>query len=194
MADDYADVELVADATVERVATAVLLATLAGVLAQVSIPLPGGVPFSLQPFAVFAAGLVLGPLWGGFALLVYLVAGLAGAPVFSNLGAGLGYLAGPTGGFLVGFVVAALVIGAVAHRQLEPRPIADLRVSIVAVALLVGLVPIYAIGLPWFASVQGWSLARAGTVLAPFAAGDLLKAAITVGLVRGRDTVLGRLA
>jgi biotin transport system substrate-specific component len=194
MADDYADVELVPDATVERVATAGLLAALAAVLAQVSIPLPGGIPFSLQPFAVFFAGLLLGPIWGGFALLVYLAAGLAGVPVFSNFGAGLGYLAGPTGGFLIGFLLAAVGIGALAHRRLRPRSVPAIGVPTVAVALTLGLVPIYAVGLPWFASVQGWSLARAGAFLAPFAVGDLLKVAITVGLVRASGDLLGRVA
>jgi len=194
MTDDYADVELVGEATVGRVGTAALLAALTAVLAQVSIQLPGGVPFSLQPFGVFFAGLLLGPLWGGFAMLSYLLAGLAGAPVFSTLGAGIGYLAGPTGGFLVGFLLAAVLIGGVAHRRLTPRPLTELGLPTVTLALLVGLIPIYAVGLPWFAAVQGWSLARAAAFLAPFAVGDLLKVAITVGVVRGSDELPARVA
>ncbi len=185
MAATDGDVDLVSEAGVERLAAAVLLAALTAVLAQASIQLPGGIPFSFQPFAVFFAGLLLGPLWGGFALSIYLLAGIAGAPVFSNLGAGLGYLAGPTGGFLVGFLLAAVAIGAVAHRRLQPRPMADIGVPLVTIALLAGLVPVYAVGVPWFGSVQGWSVVRAGTFLAPFLLGDLLKVAITVGIVRG---------
>jgi biotin transport system substrate-specific component len=185
MAETYGDVDLVSEAGVERLASAVLLAALTAVLAQASIQLPGGIPFSFQPFAVFFAGLLLGPLWGGFALTVYFLAGIAGAPVFSNLGAGFGYLAGPTGGFLVGFLLAAVLIGGVAHRRLQPRPVADLDVAVTTVALVAGLVPIYAVGVPWFASVQGWSIARAGTFLVPFLLGDLLKVVITVGIVRG---------
>lgn len=185
MAATDGDVDLVSEAGVERLAAAVLLAALTAVLAQASIQLPGGIPFSFQPFAVFFAGLLLGPLWGGFALSIYLLAGIAGAPVFSNLGAGLGYLAGPTGGFLVGFLLAAVAIGAVAHRRFQPRPMADIGVPLVTIALLAGLVPVYAVGVPWFGSVQGWSVVRAGTFLAPFLLGDLLKVAITVGIVRG---------
>lgn len=182
---EYEDVELVPRVTVEHVVGAALFAALTAALSQLSVPLPGGVPFSLQPFAVFLAGLVLGPLWGGFALLVYLVAGVAGAPVFSNGAAGVGYVLGPTGGFLLGFLVAAVVIGAVAHRGIEPRPPQTLSVPASALAVLAGLALVYAVGLPWFAAVQGLSLSRAATALAPLAATDLVKAAISVGLVRG---------
>ncbi|MFB6311877.1 MAG: biotin transporter BioY [Salinirussus sp.] len=190
MAETYDDVDLVSAVSAERLATAVLLAALTAVLAQLSIQLPGGIPFSLQPFGVFFAGLLLGPLWGGFALVVYLLAGIAGAPVFSNLGAGLGYLAGPTGGFLVGFLIAAVVIGAVAHRRLQPRSASELSVPDMLVGLLVGLVALYAVGTPWFATVQGWSIVRAGVFLVPFLIGDLIKVVITVGAVRGGSDLL----
>lgn len=190
MTETYDDVDLVSEASAEHIATAVLLAALTAVLAQVSIPLPGGIPFSFQPFGVFFAGLLLGPLWGGFALLVYLLAGIAGAPVFSNLGAGLGYLAEPTGGFLVGFLLAAIVIGAVAHRRLRPRSASELDAPIMLGALLVGLVPLYAVGLPWFAAVQDWSLVRAAALLGPLFVVDLLKALVTVGALRSSAELL----
>jgi len=183
MSQEFDSVALVPDSTVRHLTGAVLLAALTGVLAQVSVPLPGGIPFSLQPFAVFFAGLLLGPLWGGFAMLLYLLVGLAGAPVFSNAGAGLGYVLGPTGGFLVGFLVAATVAGGVAHRSVEPKPFARLSVPGSVAALLIALVPIYGVGVPWFAWVQGWELVRAGAFMAPFLVGDLLKVAITVGVV-----------
>jgi biotin transport system substrate-specific component len=185
MAETHDDVELVSEAGVEHLATAVLLAALTAVLAQASIQLPGGIPLSFQPFGVFFAGLLLGPLWGGFTLVVYLLAGIAGAPVFSNLGAGAGYFAGPTGGFLVGFLLGAVVIGGAAHRRLQPRPLSELGAPVAAIALLAGLVPIYGVGIPWFASVQGWSIVRAATYLAPFLLGDLIKVAVAVGVVRG---------
>jgi len=180
----HEDVELVPDVTVEHLARAVLFAALTAVLAQASIQLPGGIPFSFQPFGVFLAALVLGPLWGGFSLALYVLAGVAGAPIFSNGAAGLGVVAGPTGGFLVGFLLAAVAIGAVAHRRVEPRPVATLSTPVALVALLAGMAIMYAVGIPWFASVQGWSLPRAATFLAPFALGDCIKVAITVGVVR----------
>jgi biotin transport system substrate-specific component len=193
MADSYESVELVPDVTVRYVTIAVLLAALTAVLAQVSIPLPGGIPFSLQPFPVFFAGLILGPVWGGFSLSLYLLAGLAGAPVFSNGGAGVGYLLGPTGGFLVGFLAAAVLIGALVHRGATPKPFEQISPWIAALALVVALVPIYAAGVPWFAEVQGWTLTRAGGFMAPYAFGDLLKVAISVGIVAGGPGVLDAL-
>lgn len=182
---EYEDVELVPDVTVANLAKAALFAALTAVLSQLSIPLPGGIPFSLQPFAVFLAGLVLGPVWGGFALLVYVAAGVAGAPVFSNGAAGFGYVTGATGGFLVSFVVAAVAIGAIAHRQGAPRPVGALSAPLTALALAGGLVVIYAIGLPWAAAVNDWSLRRAGTFFAPYAATDVVKAGVALGIVHG---------
>jgi biotin transport system substrate-specific component len=193
MAGSHESVELVPDTTVSHVATAVLLAALTAVLAQVSIQLPGGIPFSFQHFPVFFAGLLLGPLWGGFALLLYIVVGLAGAPVFSNGGAGIGYVLGPTGGFLIGFLIAAVVVGAIVHRSTQPKSFGDLSTVVVAVALVASLVPIYVVGVPWFAEVQGWSLARAASFMAPFAVGDLLKAGLTTGIVYSGSETLERI-
>jgi biotin transport system substrate-specific component len=190
MAERHESVELVPDVTVEHVTKAVLLAALTAVLAQASIDLPGGIPFSFQPFGVFFAGLLLGPVWGGFSMLLYVTVGAAGVPVFSNFTGGIGVLSGPTGGFLVGFVLAAIVIGAIAHRRVAPRDLASRAVPVVALALFAGLVPMYAVGVPWFAEVQGWSLVRAADFLALFAVGDLLKVGVAVGLVTGGSELL----
>jgi biotin transport system substrate-specific component len=191
---EYEDVELVPDVTVEHLARAVLFAALTAVLSQLSIQLPGGVPFSFQPFAIFLAGLVLGPLWGGFSLLVYLTAGAAGAPVFSNGTAGLGVVVGPTGGFLVSFLIAAIVIGAIAHRRLEPRPLSSLGIPACTLAVLAGFVVIYAIGMPWFMAVAGVGLDGAIAIMVPLAAVDLVKAAIAVGIVQGSAELLDGVA
>ena len=188
--EETASIDLVDAETVRQLSAAVMLAALTAVLAQFSIDLPGGVPFSFQPFGVFVAGLLLGPVWGGFSISLYVLVGLAGAPVYSNAAAGLGYVLGPTGGFLAGFVVAAVVIGAVAHRSLTPTPISSLSVIPTAIALLAGLVVIYLIGLPWLATVNGWTLTRAASFMTPFIVGDLLKTAITTGVVAGGTGLL----
>lgn len=194
MSDRHDTVELVPDTTVTHLTTAVLVAALTAVLAQVSIPVPWvPVPFSLQPFGPFLAGLLLGPLWGGFGMALYLVAGVAGAPVFSNGATGLGYVLGPTGGFLVGFLFGAIFVGLIAHRRLAPRDPRTLSAPVQAVALIAGIAVIYAGGIPWFASVQGISLPSAAGVLAPFLGPDLLKAALTVGILAGSGETLARL-
>jgi biotin transport system substrate-specific component len=189
----HESVDLVPDTTVSYIAVAVLLAALTAVLAQISIQLPGGVPFSFQHFPVFFAGLLLGPVWGGFAVLLYIVVGLAGAPVFSGGGAGIGYFIGPTGGFLIGFLLAAAVVGGVVHRSVEPRPFSEISPLVAGGALLVSLVPIYAVGVPWLASVSGIPLGAAASAMALFAIGDVLKALLTAALVAGGDGTLAQL-
>lgn len=188
MAQDHESVELVGDAAVEHFAKAALLAALTAALAQLSIPIPStSVPFSLQPFGVFFAGLLLGPLWGGLAMALYLLAGLAGAPVFANGAAGAGYLFGNTGGFLVGYLLAAVAIGAIAHRRVEPRSLAAVSVPAQVAALAVGLGIIYAIGVPWMNWFAGIPLARAATIMAPYLPLDVVKLAIVVVIVERGD-------
>jgi len=192
MAGEHESVELVGDEAVEYFAKAVLIAALTAALAQVSIPVPGtSVPFSLQPFGAFFAGLLLGPVWGGLAMALYLLAGAAGAPVYSNGGAGLGHLFGSTGGFLVGFLVGAVVIGGLAHRSVVPRTPDDVSVPIQVGALVAGLVVIYAVGITWMATVTGLSLTRAAAVMAPFVPPDVVKLLVAVGVVRGGYLVRG---
>jgi biotin transport system substrate-specific component len=186
MSQQYESVDLVGDETVKHFTGAVLRAALTAVLAQFSIPLPGGLPpFSLQPFGMFFAGLLLGPLWGGFAMALYLVAGAAGAPVFSNGAAGIGYFGGRTGGFLVGFALSAVVVGAVAHRGIEPRPVAELSAPTELAAVAAGLVVVYAVGLPWMVEVLGISVRAAAGIMAPFAVPDVVKVFVTVAVVEG---------
>lgn len=192
MSQEHESVELVPDTTVSHVAVAVLLAALTAVLAQISIPL-GSVPFSFQPFPVFFAGLLLGPVWGGFAMLLYIVVGLAGAPVFSSGGAGVGYFLGPTGGFLVGFLLAAVLIGALVHRSVEPKPFSEISPVVAGVALLLSLVPIYAVGVPWLAEVNGIPLMAAASAMSLFAVGDVLKVLLSVAIVVGGNETLAQL-
>ncbi|MFC7019716.1 MULTISPECIES: biotin transporter BioY [Haloarcula] len=188
MSQQYSSVELIGDETVRHFTMAVLLAALTAALSQISIPLPGTLPpFSLQPFGMFFAGLLLGPLWGGLALALYLLVGIAGVPVFSNGNAGLGYvLVGQgTGGFLVGFLVGTVVAGAVVHRGTTPRDRRTVSVPVQVTGLVAALVVVYAIGVPWLSAVTGLPLTRAAAVMAPFVPFDLLKLGIAVAIVEG---------
>jgi biotin transport system substrate-specific component len=211
MSDSHESVDLVADETVERLALAAVVAALTAALAQVSIPVPGlPAPVSFQPFGVYAAGLLLGARWGGFSMLLYLLTGIAGVPVFSNGGTGLGYALGPTGGYLLGYLVAAVCIGLVAHRELDVKPLSSVPVWRQSLALVVGITVIYALGVPWLAETTAYSLSAATalpldvpfvdvpgvdapTLVLPqavalgaaiFLPGDVLKILATLGLVR----------
>lgn len=161
---------------------AALFAALTAVLAQVVIPLPGLVPISLATFAVLLSGALLGPKWGLVSQLVYLCIGLAGAPVFAGMHGGPGVLAGPTGGYLIGYAAAALVTGLL--LTLRPtRPMLPL-------AMLAGALACYAFGTAWYMVATGNGLAGAlAACVLPFLPGDAIK--ILVGsLVAARIGVL----
>ena len=81
------------------------------VMAQLAIPMPGGVPMTLQTLAVTLAGVILGQQRGTISIVVYLLIGAVGVPVFSSFTGGAGVLIGPTGGFLWSFPAMALIIG-----------------------------------------------------------------------------------
>ena len=137
--------------------------------AQVAVPLPfTPVPVTAQPFAVLFVGAVLGARRGALAMLAYLAEGALGAPVFAGGALGLAKLAGPTGGYLVGFVPAAAVCGALAERGW------DRRFASTLLAMALGTACLYACGLPWLARFVGGDRVLA-LGLAPFVVGDGLK-------------------
>lgn len=187
MAEQYESVELVGDRTVEYFAVAVVVAALTAALAQITVPYPlSPAPFTLQTMGVFIAGLLLGPVWAGFSLLLYVVAGAAGAPIFSGGSAGFGVIVGPTGGYLVSFPVAAAVIGGLVHRRVEPRRLDEVSVVIQAGALLVGLAIVYLVGSLWLAVSTEMPLSNGlvqGALV--FVPGDVVKALVVMGLVTG---------
>lgn len=88
-----------------------LLTAVIAVLSLLTIPTPWGVPFTLQTFAVALAGYTLGPRFGCLATALYILLGVCGLPIFSGMKAGPGVLAGPTGGYLWGFLFLALLCG-----------------------------------------------------------------------------------
>ena len=116
-------------------------AALTGLSAKVAVYLNPAVPISGQTFAVLLAGAVLGSKRGVASMLVYLGTGLAGIPVFAPTGA----ISGASRGYLLGFVVAALIVGLLVERGWGRNPFK------LAAAMLAGEVAIYAFGLPWLA-------------------------------------------
>jgi len=120
--------------------------------AQIAIPLPfSPVPITGQTFGVVLVGALLGSRLGAAAMVLYLLEGLAGLPVFAGARAGLAVLAGPTGGYLLGFVGAAFATGWLAERGWDRR----FSTSLAAMAL--GTIIIFAVGLIWLASFVGWN-------------------------------------
>ncbi len=149
---------------------------LVAALAQVRVPLPfTPVPLTGQTFAVLLVGAALGSRRGAASLALYLSAGLLGLPVFTGLGSGLAHFAGPTGGYLLGFIVAAYVVGWLCER---PMPFTanrlDRRWRTALFPFLVGEILIYLCGLPWLASFIGSDQALAAGLF-PFIPGDIVK-------------------
>lgn len=145
--------------------------------AQVALPIPGTpVPLTLQPFIVVLAGLWLGPRAAAASMVLYLMAGAAGLPVFAPLGApGVARLLGPTGGYLLAYPAAAFVAGWLALR-------AEGRLARIGAAAA-GIVVMYLGGGAQLALLTG-SLSTAVTAgVLPFAPLDLLKAAVAALLV-----------
>jgi biotin transport system substrate-specific component len=160
-----------------------LFAALTAVGSFIAIPLPGSpVPLVIQNLFVLLAGLMLGAGGGAAAMLVYLFIGALGFPVFAGGSGGLAHLAGPTGGYLASYPLAALAAGLVAGRPNRPVPPRLWRLTLGAAA---GVAIIYACGLAWLAFRLGLDRDKALAVgLLPFIAGDLIKLAAAAGLAR----------
>lgn len=154
------------------------LLTAAG--AYITIPLPM-VPVTAQTFFVLLSGLLLGPKWGAVAMGTYLVIGAAGFPVFEGGAGGIGYFFGPTGGYLIGFVLAAYITGFIAQNLITKTSKSRKRLLIFGLSVAVGTSVIYLFGVPWLAFVADLTLVRAVVLgLAPFLVGDAIKAAASV--------------
>lgn len=138
------------------------------------------VPITMQTFAVLTIGATYGARLGGVTLLAYLALGALGVAVFTGETAGLAYMMGPTGGYLVGFAVAAVAMGWLAERGW------DKSVASMAGALLIGNAIVYAFGLPWMAYLF---LAEKGAVwvvqwgMTNFLLGDALKLVLAAMLI-----------
>ena len=143
---------------------------LIALLAQLEIPLLP-VPITGQTFGVLLIGALLGGRLGAVTVLTYLAWGAIGLPVFAGGASGLARLAGPTGGYLLGFVLAAFLVGWLSERGW------DRRVLTTAAAMLLGTILIYVPGILWLSGFVGWDrVLELG--LTPFLIGDLLKVAL----------------
>lgn len=156
-----------------------------GLSAQVGVRLPfSPVPITGQTLAVLLVGALLGSRRGALAVVAYLAEGLAGLPVFANGMAGPVYFFGPTGGYLLGFVAAAAITGALAERGW------DRRSSTTVAAMLLGDLAIYAFGLAWLLAFVGLDKVLF-LGLFPFIPGDLLKLALAAAVLPSGWRLLG---
>lgn len=164
-----------------------LFAVLMAICSWISIPTV--VPFTLQTFAVFLATGVLGGKRGSMAVLIYILLGAIGIPVFAGFQGGLNVILGNTGGYIIGFIFSALVMWAM-------EKLLGKKLWVLGLSMVLGLIVCYAIGTVWFmvvytkntgavglAAVLGWCVI-------PFIIPDLIKIALALGLSKTLTKVI----
>jgi len=178
----------------KKIALAVGMACIIGLAAQIRFYFPWTpVPITAQTFAVLLAGVLLGRWWGGTSVAIYAGLGAAGLPWFAGWAGGAGYLAGPTGGYIVGFILAALFIGHFTDKYVKTRSF----LGMLGVMLFANLVLIYIPGLLqlnlWLSLVKGEAIGFYQVLVMgalPFIAGDVVKivaAAATARVITPRQ-------
>lgn len=153
------------------------------------ISIPTAIPFTMQTFAVFAVVGILGMYRGTIAVLVYILLGAVGVPVFAEFSGGIGVLFRNTGGYIMGFLFTALVTGAIIK-------LFGKKVWVMAAAMVVGLLVCYAFGTAWFMVVYARNNGAVGIATAlswcviPYIIPDLVKIALAVLLTKRVGKVL----
>ncbi|MBX6366602.1 MAG: biotin transporter BioY [Rhodospirillales bacterium] len=163
-------------ALASRIAAVLLGTALLALSAKVQVPF-WPVPMTMQTLVVLLIGAAYGSRLGAATVLLYLVEGGAGLPVFAGASAGPAYILGPTGGYLVGFVGAAWVTGALAERGWDRSPL------LVIVAMTLGHVVLFSTGVAWLAFLIGADAAIANGFL-PFVGATVLKTLLAAALIR----------
>ena len=160
-----------------------LLAALIAAGAYLALPI-GPVPIVLQNLFVFLSGLLLGPRWGVASIGVYLMAGALGLPVFAGGVGGIGRFAGPTGGYLLGYLPAVYVIGWISKKSKG-------RAAVDVLAMVCGSIIIYACGVSWLKILSGLTLAKTLAVgMYPFILGDGVKIAAAVPIAKALRPII----
>ncbi len=161
--------------TAKELVWVALMAALICIAAPLAVPV-GAIPITLATFAVYLAGALLGMKRGALAVAVYLLLGLAGLPVFSGFNGGVAPLAGPTGGYLIGYLPCAAAAGFVVERG-------GARRWTVPAGMIVGTAACYALGTAWFMFQSDTPLAGAlAACVLPFLPGDAIKIAAASAL------------
>ena len=162
-----------------------LMAALTAVGAYIHVPI-GPVPIVLSTLFVLLSGLLLGSHWGMASMGLYLLVGAIGMPVFAGGKGGFAHFFGPTGGYLLGYVLASWITGFISERS---RGLLVLDIF----AVLVGSLTIYSLGVPWLKMVTQMSWTKTLTVgVVPFLIGDAIKASVAIILARSVRPILKR--
>ena len=160
-----------------------LLAALTAAGAYLSIPI-GPVPIVLQNMFVLLSGLLLGSRWGLASVGVYILAGACGLPVFAGGLGGISRIAGPTGGYLLGYLPAVYAIGLISEKTKK-------NIVFDVIAMIGGCIIIYVCGVTWLKVLTGMTWSKTLMVgMYPFVIGDVLKIAAAAAIAKGLRPVI----
>ena len=167
--------------SIQDICSIAIMTAITVVLAQISIPMPLGVPMAMQTFAVTLAGIVLGAKRGAISMIIYVLLGAIGVPVFAGFTGGFGIIMNNTGGYIVGFIFTALAMWLM--ESLFGR-----KLWVQAISMILGLFICYAFGTVWFMLVYMRNTGAVGlmTVLGwcviPFIIPDAIKIVLALVL------------
>lgn len=155
----------------KRLVTIALLTAVICVMAPWSVPI-GPIPLTLATFAIYLAAYILGPVDATISVLVYLIIGIIGVPVFSGATGGLAKVAGPTGGYLVGYLFLACIAGFFAYKF-------EKLIWLQVAGMIIGTAVLYFFGTAWYCiqaqAAVGYAI---GACVMPFLLGDAIKIAV----------------
>ena len=156
--------------SIQDICSIAIMTAITSVMAQISIPMPLGVPMTMQTFAITLAGIVLGSKKGGMSILVYVLLGAIGVPVFAGFSGGFQNLVGPTGGFIISFPIMAYLIGLGVELK---------KKELFVLFLVLGTVSNYVVGVILFCVVTQSPVATGITAcVLPFIPTAIIKAVV----------------
>lgn len=162
-------------------------------LAPLSIPLAGLVPITLATFAVMLTGILLGGRYGAMSVLIYLLLGAVGVPVFSGYSSGVGVLFGPTGGYLIGYIPLVFLTGAL-YERFGKKHTGFKKYAVMVAAMIAGTAVLYAFGTAWYCIVTGTGvIAALSMCVLPFLVGDAAKIAVVTLLCPQLERALSKI-
>lgn len=175
------------NSTTKQVTLCALFAALNAILAQISIPI-GPVPINLVHISTFVAAGLLGSKYGALSQFTYALMGMVGLPVFSGFSGGLGVIVGPTGGYILAYIMAAYVSGLIMEH------FGKKSVIVIFMAMYTGWIITYGFGTIWYSAITHTGFIPALMVCAvPFLFGDLFKTCFSVYMVKRLSPVFRRM-
>jgi len=188
-----------------RMAEIALMSAVLCVVSPFTIPVPmSPVPLSLSLFAVYLAAVLLGAKRGTICVLIYVLLGMVGLPVFSGFSGGIGVLLGPTGGYIIGYIPCALLTGVLAERKRLVKTEAEQqkrvqrwrKITWNTVAMVLGTLICYACGTAWFLVIMGgtYTLMQALVIcVVPYLIFDITKIFAAAAMVLPMQRILRRI-